>query len=195
MATLPAWTAGGPTVPALPLEETMSDEEPARRVAQTATKRLAATQAVEGGGSAGAGFEVDPEKYRAAVSPMLAAAEQVRALYTSLSAFLPSAEADNPWGNDDAGKKFAEGDEGYLKFSSSTMEVLKGLPDALKGVADGMKAMAEGYASSEDAIIDAFGSLDAVEIAIPQAPNLPGTAPDNPVHIPVTPRTMQSGRH
>ncbi|MER8186849.1 hypothetical protein [Kitasatospora sp. NPDC094015] len=180
--------------------------EPLRRMSATTPAQqaqpLTATDAVKrtgtsagGGGSAGQGFQVHPEQYQAAVSPMLAASEQVRSIYTSLSAFLPSLEAQNPWGNDDSGKKFAEGDKGYLKYSKDTLDVIKGLPDALKGIADGMKAMAEGYEGADEAIADAFNGMDTGANPIPEAPSLPSAPVNNPVHIPVTPRIVQSGRH
>ncbi|BFV61037.1 hypothetical protein KCMC57_up61410 [Kitasatospora sp. CMC57] len=169
----------------------MSDDEPVELQRMAAVKRSAGP----GEGSAGTGFQVSPEQYRAAVSPLFAASEQVRALYTSLSAFLPSSEAQNPWGNDESGKQFAEGDQGYLKFSKDTLEVVKGLPDALKGIAEGMKAMAEGYQGAEDSIIETLSSLDDIEIAVPAAPSLTSARVDNPVHIPMTPRITRSGRH
>ncbi|MFI5532996.1 hypothetical protein ACIA8O_31110 [Kitasatospora sp. NPDC051853] len=172
----------------------MSNDEPVRRDAVQAARRTAVASE-SGGSGAGQGFQVNPEQYRAAVSPLLAAAEQVRALYAGLSAFLPPAEATNPWGNDDSGKKFAEGDEGYLKFSKDTLEVVKSLPDALKGIAEGMKAMAEGYDGAEEGIVSTLETLDATEIAIPAAPALQDAPVNNPVHIPATARTSQSGRH
>ncbi|MFG2823974.1 hypothetical protein ACGFX4_31670 [Kitasatospora sp. NPDC048365] len=180
--------------------------EPLRRMSGTvpaqAAQRLTAPEAGkrraasgDGGGGAGQGFRVDPEQYRAAVSPLLAASEQVRSLYTSLSAFLPSLEAQNPWGNDESGKKFAEGEKGYLKYSKDTLEVVKGLPDALKGIADGIKAMAESYENADESITSDFNGMDTGANPIPQAPTLPSAPVNNPVHIPVTPRITQSGRH
>ncbi|GAA4836330.1 hypothetical protein [Kitasatospora terrestris] len=181
--------------------------EPLRRMsgtvpAQAAQQRLTAPEtgkrraaSGDGGGGAGQGFRVAPEQYRAAVSPLLAASEQVRSLYTSLSAFLPSLEAQHPWGNDESGKKFAEGEKGYLKYSKDTLEVVKGLPDALKGIADGIKAMAEGYQNADESITSAFNGMDTGASPIPQAPTLPSAPVNNPVHIPVTPRIRPSGRH
>ncbi|MGW4651198.1 hypothetical protein [Kitasatospora sp. NPDC004289] len=174
----------------------MSSDEPVRAERLQAARRVSVSAApAQGGGDAGQGFQVKPEQYQAAVSPLLAAAEQVRALSASLEAFLPSAEATNPWGNDDSGKKFAEGDKGYLKFSKDTLEVVRSLPEALKGIAEGMKAMAEGYDNAEQSIISTLEDLDATEIAIPQAPAVPAARVDNLTHIPVTPRISQSGRH
>jgi hypothetical protein len=163
------------------------------RTAETVAKRRVAGD--DGGGSAGQGFKVDPEQYQAAVSPMLAAYEQVRSLYTSLSAFLPSLEAQNPWGNDESGKKFAEGEKGYLKYSKDTLDVLKGMPDALKGIADGLKAMAQGYQGADEAIAADFDGMDTGASSLPPPPSLSSAPVNNPVHIPVTPRIIQSGRH
>jgi hypothetical protein len=192
-----------------PFEQTRTaahQSEPLRRTsaalpeqqAQPRTGAEAAKRRVSedgGGGNAGRGFKVDPEQYQAAVSPMLAASEQVRSLYTSLSAFLPSLEAQNPWGNDESGKKFAEGEKGYLKYSKDTLEVFKGLPDALKGIADGLKAMAQGYQGADEAIASDFDGMDTGAYSIPAPPSLPSAPVNNPVHIPVTPRIIQSGRH
>lgn len=191
--------AAQPAEDGVPLEplRRMSATVPARqaqpRTGTDAVKRTPASG--DGGGGAGQGFEVHPEQYQAAVSPMLAASEQVRTVYTSLSAFLPSLEAQNPWGNDESGKKFAEGEKGYLKYSKDTLDVIKGLPDALKGIADGLKAMAEGYEGADEAIAGAFDGMDTGANPIPEAPSLPSAPVNNPVHIPVTPRIVQSGRH
>jgi hypothetical protein len=199
----------GRLVEAEPFEQARTaahQSEPLRRTsaalpeqqAQPRTGAEAAKRRVSedgGGGNAGRGFKVDPEQYQAAVSPMLAASEQVRSLYTSLSAFLPSLEAQNPWGNDESGKKFAEGEKGYLKYSKDTLEVFKGLPDALKGIADGLKAMAQGYQGADEAIASDFDGMDTGAYSIPAPPSLPSAPVNNPVHIPVTPRIIQSGRH
>ena len=163
------------------------------RTAASVAKRSVAR---DGGGSAGQGFKVDPEQYQAAVSPMLAASEQIRSLSRSLSAFLPSLEAQNPWGNDESGKKFAEGEKGYLKYSEDTLGVVKSLPDELKGIADGLKAMAQGYRGADEVIAADFDGMDTGANALPAAPSLPSTPVNNPVHIPVIPRNViQSGRH
>ncbi len=175
------------------MSATLPEQQARPRTGTEATKRRAAGD--DGGGSAGQGFKVDPEQYQAAVSPMLAASEQVRSLYTSLSAFLPSLEAQNPWGNDESGKKFAEGEKGYLKYSKDTLDVVKGLPDALKGIADGLKAMAQGYQGVDEAIAADFDGTDTGAYSTPAPPSLPSAPVNNPVHIPVTPRIVQSGRH
>ncbi|MFE1320402.1 hypothetical protein [Kitasatospora phosalacinea] len=158
-------------------------------VPKPATRTLAAKERGETGG-AGTGFQVDPEQYRAAVSPMLAAYEQVASLSRSLSAFMSSMEAQNPWGNDESGKKFAEGEKGYLQYSHDTMTVLKGLPDELKYIADGLKAMAAGYENADE---DVTAELDGIESTapLPTAPSLPST----PVQPIISTRPVQSGRH
>ncbi|WP_282203166.1 hypothetical protein [Kitasatospora fiedleri] len=121
---------------------------------------------------------------------MLAASEQVANVYRSLSAFLPSMEAQNPWGNDESGKKFAEGEKGYLKYSHDTMDVVKGLPDALKGIADGLKAMAESYQNADENVISELDGIDST-VQMPTAPSLP-SAPVQPI---ISTRPIQSGRH
>ncbi|MEV7216246.1 hypothetical protein AB0O31_24545, partial [Kitasatospora cineracea] len=160
-----------------------------RRGEATAAKRNVAAGS-GGSGNAGSGFQVNPDQYRAAVSPMLAASEQVASVYRSLSAFLPSLESQNPWGNDESGKKFAEGEKGYLKYSHDTMDVVKGLPEALKGIADGLKAMAESYQNADENVVSDLGGIDST-VQMPTSPSIPST----PVHVPMTPRITQSGRH
>ncbi|MDR3036597.1 MAG: hypothetical protein LBV78_26440 [Kitasatospora sp.] len=164
-------------------------ERTLRRGETVAAKRNAAAGS-GGSGNAGSGFQVDPDQYRAAVSPMLAASEQVASVYRSLSAFLPSMESQNPWGNDESGKKFAEGEKGYLKYSHDTMDVVKGLPEALKGIADGLKAMAESYQNADQNVVSELGDIDSTA-QMPTSPSMPST----PVHVPMTPRITQSGRH
>ncbi|MGK4578998.1 hypothetical protein [Kitasatospora sp. HPMI-4] len=139
-----------------------------------------------GGGGAGQGFSVNPEQYRAAVSPMLAAAEQVAALAASLSAYLPGLEAQEPWGKDESGKQFAEGEKGYLKYSADTLKGLKRLPDGLKHIADGLKAMAEGYQGADESITSDFNEQDG-QGQQPGMASSPRYTP--PLHIPITPRS------
>ncbi|MFC6600057.1 WXG100 family type VII secretion target [Kitasatospora paranensis] len=184
-------------VPAEPLRRmsaTLPTQQAQPRTGTYAAERAAGASG-DGGGGAGQGFQVDPEQYRSAVSPVLAASEQVRSLYTSLSAFLTSLEAQKPWGDDESGKKFAEGDKGYLKYSKDTLDVIKGLPEALKGIADGLKAMADGYEGADGTIATEFDGMDTGANPMPAAPSLPSAPVNNPVHIPVTPRIAPSGRH
>ncbi|WP_405009655.1 hypothetical protein [Kitasatospora sp. NBC_01539] len=180
----------------IPVEPLQAASVMRRGVAAAPSERTAATvhkRSADGGGSgnAGSGFQVNPSQYQAAVSPMLAASEQVGNLYRSLSAFLPSLEAQHPWGNDESGKKFAEGDKGYLKYSKDTLEVLKGLPEALKGIADGLKAMAQSYQNADESVIADLNGIDEGQAPMPLAPVMPSS----PVHVPMTPRITQSGRH
>ncbi|MFB7944318.1 hypothetical protein ACFC6L_05305 [Kitasatospora phosalacinea] len=158
-------------------------------VPTAASRTLAAKRRGETGG-AGTGFQADPEQYRAAVSPMLAAYEQVADLSRSLSAFMSSMEAQNPWGNDESGKKFAEGEKGYLQYSHDTMAVLKGLPDELKYIADGLKAMAANYENADEDVTAELGGIEST-VQMPTAPSLPST----PVQPIISTRPVQSGRH
>ncbi|WP_371493927.1 hypothetical protein OG871_02570 [Kitasatospora sp. NBC_00374] len=152
---------------------------------EAAVKRRApaAEQGAQGsgasGGSAGTGFTVDPAQYQAAVAPVLAAADQLSELVTGLTAFLDHTQSTAPWGNDESGKKFAEGEKGYLKYSTETLKGLKGMPDAVRYVADGLKAMAQNYQHAEDATTDVFRSDGGGEVAAaPQVGTY--TAPVNP---------------
>ncbi|GAB2730668.1 hypothetical protein [Kitasatospora kifunensis] len=112
-------------------------------------------------GSSGAGFAVDPSRYRAAVSPLLAAVEQLTELSTGMTAFLSTMEGQAPWGNDESGKKFAEGDKGYLTYSADTLKTLNGMPDGLKYVADGLKAMADGYEGADGSVQGELNNAEA----------------------------------
>ncbi|MGE7433068.1 hypothetical protein [Kitasatospora sp. NPDC001175] len=173
------------------LRDSASPLQPLRgRTAAVAANPVSASQPAGGGGgggaSAGSGFRVDPAQYQAAVSPLLAAADQISQLVTSLTGFLSSMEANKPWGNDESGKQFAEGDKGYLKYTADTQKSLKGLPDGLHFVADGLKAMAQGYQNAEDsAISDLNRDDDQLQAgpAIPQSPNIPGSPT-----LPIPPR-------
>ncbi|MFF4338925.1 hypothetical protein ACFY00_03165 [Kitasatospora sp. NPDC001540] len=192
---LSAPTPDRPVEPAYaPLRPMERGEPLSRPTAARADKRTAAPRnAASGSGSsggAGTGFQVDPEQYRAAVSPMLAASEQLADLHRSLSAFLTSMESQNPWGNDESGKKFAEGEKGYLKYSHDTMAVVKGLPGALKNIADGLKAMADSYQNADENIVADLGGIESTA-QMPTAPSLP-SAPVNPI---ISTRPIQSGRH
>ncbi|MFD7734142.1 WXG100 family type VII secretion target [Kitasatospora phosalacinea] len=176
--------ATAPLQPAHVMGRPMEQGVPKSAARTPAAKERGAT------GGAGTGFQVDPEQYRAAVSPMLAASEQVSSLNRSLSAFLTSLEAQNPWGNDESGKKFAEGEKGYLQYSHDTLAVLKGLPDELKYIADGLKAMAAGYENADEDVTAELGGIEST-VQMPTAPSLPST----PVHPIISTRPVQSGRH
>ncbi|GAA2155619.1 hypothetical protein GCM10009760_55710 [Kitasatospora kazusensis] len=146
------------------------------------------------GSGAGQGFQVSPEQYQAAVSPMLAASEQVMTLFTALNSYLPSMESQAPWGKDESGKKFAEGEKGYLKYSADTLKALKGLPDRLKYIADGLKVMAQGYEGADSGVTSDLTGQDGQLSAVTP----PAWSPS--VHTPITPMNTyehvnQSGRH
>jgi hypothetical protein len=156
-------TDAAPLARALPVQST------APAAAAADAKRLAPTQAAasQAGGSAGSGFQVDPDQYRAAVSPVLAAADQLSQLVTGLTAYLDHTQSTAPWGNDESGKKFAEGEKGYLKYSTDTLKGLKGMPDAVRYIADGLKAMAENYQATEEGTTSVFqddGGSGAVSV-------------------------------
>ncbi|MEW1908508.1 hypothetical protein AB0442_08625 [Kitasatospora sp. NPDC085895] len=142
----------------------------ARTAPDAQVKRLAPTTAAaaQSGGSAGSGFEVNPEQYRAAVSPVLAAADQLTQLVTGLSAFLDHTQSTAPWGNDESGKKFAEGEKGYLRYSTDTLKGLKGMPEAVRYVADGLKAMAENYRATEEGTTSVFQGGGTDGVSVPQ---------------------------
>ncbi|MFC8722923.1 hypothetical protein [Kitasatospora sp. NPDC057198] len=166
---------------------------PAHVMNRPAAARNAASGSGSSGGNgsgSGSGFRVDPDQYRAAVTPMLAAADQLADVYRSLNAYLPSLEAQDPWGNDESGKKFAEGDLGYVKISHSTMTLLKSLPDGLKNIAEGLKRMADSYQNADENTVAELGGIESTA-QMPTSPSLPST----PLHLPITPGMTQSGRH
>ncbi|GJF33971.1 hypothetical protein KNE206_66710 [Kitasatospora sp. NE20-6] len=193
---LPRERMGLPVQPLQPFEQAAEPEQARLRPmglsepqARTAASRTTAS-GNGGSGGAGTGFQVDPAQYRAAVSPMLAASEQVASIYRSLNAFLPSLEAQNPWGNDESGKKFAEGEKGYLQFSHDSMKVIKDLPGNLKMIADGLKMMADSYRNADEDVVSELGGIESTA-PMPVAPSIP----PSPLHLPITPGMTQSGRH
>ncbi|WP_344462028.1 hypothetical protein [Kitasatospora kazusensis] len=152
------------------------------------------------GGGAGQGFQVSPGQYGAAVSPMLAASEAVAALYASLNSYLPSMESQAPWGKDESGKQFSEGDKGYLKYSADTLKALKGMPDGLKYIADGLKAMADGYEGADSSVGSDLNSQGGQGGSGGSSGLGPPPAYSPPVHTPISPSITlehmnQSGRH
>lgn len=176
---------------------------PTALTARTATMPLQPTTAATAqqkvradavGGSASQGFKVDPEQYRAAVGPVLAASDQIQQLYTNLSAFLSGMEATAPWGNDESGKHFAEGDKGYVKYSAETLKGLKGLPGAVQYVAEGLKTMADGYESADGNVTSDLDRQDGQLGATPPPTWSPA------VHTPISPSITighqnPTGRH
>ncbi|WP_282203173.1 WXG100 family type VII secretion target [Kitasatospora fiedleri] len=197
--TTPAYRVGGLATAGVPAEGAGTVDAVLKQGAGvpagavlTPRQQTAVPAARAGGtGNAGAGFRVDPGQYLAAVSPLLAASEQVAALSSALGGYLPSLEAQDPWGKDDSGKKFAEGEKGYLKYSHDTLAVLKELSGDLRNIADGLKSMGENYQDADAAITSGFGGQDQGGAPLPPPPS----APSNPVHVPMTPHLTQSGRH
>jgi uncharacterized phage infection (PIP) family protein YhgE len=156
----------------------MTSQPTSRVDLRIATNRTQPAQWSTSSSSAGTAFRVDPDQYRAAVSPMAAAADQLAHLATNLAGFLSSMESNAPWGKDESGKHFAEGDKGYRKYSADSQQGLKSLPDGLHFIADGLKAMAEGYRDAEDAANSALDQQDArlqQDQVMPASPNLPGS--------------------
>ncbi|MFJ8041081.1 hypothetical protein ACIRBX_11310, partial [Kitasatospora sp. NPDC096147] len=144
-----------------PLEPTAqlrdrSDVQPAQAV-----KRTAQSAAPAGSGDSGAGFDVDPEKYRAAAGPVLAASDQLADLTRGLTAYMSGMNGRAPWGNDDSGEKFANGEKGYLTYSGKVLDGLGNLPAALKYISDGLKVMAESYANTEEGLSTGLTSMEA----------------------------------
>ncbi|MGW4378482.1 hypothetical protein [Kitasatospora sp. NPDC004531] len=189
-----------PPPAARPSERTPTEPLAARTKVGTAAvpgnRITARPAAVDTSGKAGTGFQVDPAQYQAAASSMLAVSEQVGSLYSSLSSYLPALESQHPWGNDESGKQFAEGEKGYLKYSKDTLDVVKGLPAALKGIADGLKAMADGYQNADEGVVTALNGVDPGNAPMPASPQLPSHAPMRiiPPSYHSTP-SHQSGRH
>ncbi|MFD7640878.1 hypothetical protein ACFV4P_09495 [Kitasatospora sp. NPDC059795] len=146
-------------------------------------------------GKAGQGFEVSPDQYKAAVSPVLAASEQISSLASSLSSYLPSMESQNPWGNDESGKQFAEGEKGYLLYSHNTVKTLQSLVKEVRDIADGLKRMGESYEAAEEGATGSFTGMGDSDVPMPPSP---GTAPTVPSHVRpmMTPgMTSSNGRH
>ncbi|GAA3026572.1 hypothetical protein GCM10020229_42360 [Kitasatospora albolonga] len=163
---LRARTAVEPMQAAEPLSRVSGEAaEPlrARVAAQPAeqVKRVAQSAAPSGGPDAGQGFNVDPEKYRAAAGPVLSASDQLTELTRGLTAYMSGMSARAPWGNDDSGEKFANGEKGYLTYSGKVLEGLGNLPAALKYIADGLKVMAESYDNAEEGLKTGLTSMEA----------------------------------
>ncbi|WP_431682996.1 hypothetical protein [Kitasatospora sp. KL5] len=66
-----------------------------------------------------------------------------------------------PWGNDESGEKFANGEKGYLTYSGKVLEGIGNLPAALKYIADGLKVMAESYDTTEEGLSTGLTSMEA----------------------------------
>ncbi|GAA2143573.1 hypothetical protein GCM10009760_30140 [Kitasatospora kazusensis] len=188
---------GEPATPGTPLSGSGLSPRIGTQMQPTTPAQSAAapgsSSASGSGGGAGQGFQVRPEQYGAAVSPMLAASEAIAALYTSLNSYLPSMESQAPWGKDESGKQFAEGDKGYLKYSADTLKALKGMPDGLKYIADGLKSMAQGYEGADGSTASDLAGQEG------QLQSSPPPAYTPPMHIPISPSItlehMNTGKH
>ncbi|MER8186423.1 hypothetical protein [Kitasatospora sp. NPDC094015] len=162
-------------------------------VAGQSTRAVPKSSGASAEGGSGQGFRVNPDQYRAAVPPMLAVSDRIAALHSALSSYLPGMEGNSPWGDDESGKQFAEGEKGYLHYSAQTLKALKGMPDGIRYIADGLKAMADGYDGSEgSATSDFSGDPEGAAVAPPPAytPTQHIPAPVSMGHHPST-----SGKH
>ncbi|MFJ9519656.1 hypothetical protein ACIRPK_15510 [Kitasatospora sp. NPDC101801] len=111
-------------------------------------------------GGAGAGFVAIPDQYRAAAGPVLGVADQLKETYTSLSGYLHGMGANAPWGNDDDGKTFANGEDGepgYLGNERDILDGLKLLPEIVERIGKILKGLGDSYDSSEDFSLGAIG--------------------------------------
>ncbi|MER5865668.1 hypothetical protein [Kitasatospora sp. NPDC002040] len=138
------------------------DEQPmSARTAATQVAKVAAQPSGSTAGDAGTGFRVDPAQYAGAVGPVLSGSDQLGDLTRGLSAYMSGMNARVPWGNDDSGEKFADGEKGYLTYSGKVLEGLGNLPAALKYIADGLKVMAESYDNTEEGLSTGLTSMEA----------------------------------
>ncbi|MCX5213455.1 hypothetical protein OG689_30020 [Kitasatospora sp. NBC_00240] len=148
---------------------------PAAPAAGADTAAAAASTGPAAAKSAGTGFTVAPEQYRAAASPVLAASDRLSRLYLGLDEYLTSMNATEPWGGDHAGEQFAQGEKGYLAYSAATLKGLKTLAPALHRIAEGLKAMAQNYENAESGVVARLRGRgqDLVAAApLPTAPNV-----------------------
>ncbi|MGW6914514.1 hypothetical protein ACWGB8_11930 [Kitasatospora sp. NPDC054939] len=123
-------------------------------------------------GEVGTGFEVVPDQYWAAAAPLLAAAQRANDAYLALDGHLTSLNARTPWGNDESGHQFADGEKGYLAYSAGTLKGLKGLPGALRRIGERLKVMADRYEQTEAAVVVALTGHGRQLAAVP-APGRP----------------------
>ncbi|MEV6207294.1 hypothetical protein [Kitasatospora sp. NPDC051914] len=139
---------------------------------------------------AAGGFVAIPEQYRAAAGPVLGVADQLRELSTGLSAYMLGMHDNAPWGNDDSGKKFANGEDGepgYRANARDVIEGLKALPQVVETIGKRLKGLADSYEDSEQFSLSGFGE-----------PELPAPAPGpiGSVYRDIASgRTTNPGRH
>ncbi|MER5865662.1 hypothetical protein [Kitasatospora sp. NPDC002040] len=139
-------------------------------------------------GSAGAGFVAIPEQYRAAAGPVLGVADHLKELHTGLNGYLSGMHGNAPWGNDDDGKTFANGEDGepgYLGNAGDILDGLKSLAEIVETIGKRLKGMADGYENSEQFGLDTIGK--------PEIP-LPGTGQPDIVLRDIANGTL-NGRH
>ncbi|MFJ9518029.1 hypothetical protein ACIRPK_07135 [Kitasatospora sp. NPDC101801] len=164
---------------------------PAMQLTERTGRQVDAAQAQSAGspsGGAGAGFVAIPEQYRAAAGPVLGVADELKELFTGLSAYLHGMGANAPWGNDDDGKTFADGEDGepgYLGNEKDILDGLKLLPEIVEVIGKRLKGMGDSYDSSEQFGLDTLGK--------PELP-LPGTGQPDLVLRDIANGTL-NGRH
>ncbi|KRB73653.1 hypothetical protein ASE03_20840 [Kitasatospora sp. Root187] len=96
-------------------------------------------------------------------------ADDLKELYTSLSGYLSGMHGTAPWGNDDDGKTFADGEDGepgYLGNEKDILDGLKLLPEIVERIGKILKGLGDSYDNAEQFSLDGLGK--------PELP-LPGT--------------------
>ncbi|MFI5528027.1 hypothetical protein ACIA8O_05655 [Kitasatospora sp. NPDC051853] len=140
------------------------------------------------GSAKAGGFLIVPEQLRAASGPVLGVADDLKELFTSMNAYLSGMRGNSPWGNDDDGKSFANGEDGepgYLANEKDVLEGLEALPQILETIGKRLKGMADGYENTEQFNLSGMGK--------PELP-LPGTGQQDLLHRDIA-AGKYNGRH
>ncbi|AUG76709.1 hypothetical protein CFP65_1835 [Kitasatospora sp. MMS16-BH015] len=185
----------GNVTPAMPTEAGVPKQQGTLpdSVARSAAAQNQPVGGSGGGGGAGDGFQVNVDQYKSAVNPMLSAAEQIAELGSTLTSFLSSLESNAPWGKDESGKQFSEGEKGYLHYSEQSQKGIKTLAQRLQGVAENLKEMAAGYDGSELFASGSFAGGDGGSGGSGGMAPPPGYTAPAP-HVPYNPRPT-TGKH
>ncbi|MGW4652556.1 hypothetical protein ACWEPF_39060, partial [Kitasatospora sp. NPDC004289] len=189
--TTPAMKVGGEGTAAVPAESP-DGTTPAMKVGGEGTPAMQARSKGSPSPSVGSamagGFRIVPEQLRAASGPVLGVADDLKELFTSMNGYLSGMRGNSPWGNDDDGKSFANGEDGepgYLANEKDVLEGLEALPQVLETIGKRLKGMADGYENAEQFSLTGMGK--------PELP-LPGTGQQDLLHRDIA-GGKYNGRH
>jgi hypothetical protein len=128
-----------------------------------------ATGGISGTGRSGGGGVVvsDPATLRKASTAFGVAVQELKDAVSKLNSAVTQEAKDDPWGDDDTGRSFANGDgsqnnPGYVSTQNTLLQNLNQLADLFQGAADAFDRQAQAWTSQEQHAEQTAAALKSV---------------------------------